>query len=159
MARDVRRCGSWLDGKPNLPPVRTTRQRDSGPSVRIGLMRNVAPIVIRLYDPLTLIIPQGAEMPQLAATIPTPNCLLCNRHSHLPPAKTAWISAADVETIAVICTDCDCADQAELERKIIEQVSAAAPKIDISQPTAAEAILVPPTWATAAAREWVQPAA
>ena len=136
MARDVRRCGSWLDGKPNLPPVRTTRQRDSGPSVRIGLMRNVAPIVIRLYDPLTLIIPQGAEMPPLNRRNPAP-CLLCNLHSHLPPAKTVWISAADVETLGVICARLRLRQTRPSSKRASSPGSAQQrPKIDISQPAA-----------------------
>jgi hypothetical protein len=87
-------------------------------------MRSVG-AVIRIYEPLTLIIStQGAEMPLNLAEAPP--CLFC-RHSRLPPAKTVWIGAGDVETLAVICADCDYPDQAELERKIAEQVSAQEP--------------------------------
>jgi hypothetical protein len=149
-----------LDGKPNLPPVRTTRQRDSGPSVRIGLMRNVAPIVIRLYDPLTLIMPtQGAEMPLNLAD--SPACLLCEKPSHLPPSKTVWISAADSQTLGVVCGPCNELAGDELEKRILAKVSGepAAPKIDISPPPMAAAIPVPPTRAATAAQEWVRPLA
>jgi hypothetical protein len=86
-------------------------------------MRSVAPI-IRIYEALTLIIPtQGAKMPlNLAEAPPCPPCLLCNSSSRLPPAKTG-----NVERLFQFCADCDCPDQAELERKIAEQVSAQEP--------------------------------
>ena len=131
-------------------------------------MRNVAPIVIRLYDPLTLIIQnQGAEMPLNLAE--APRCLLCEKPSHLPPAKTVWISAAGDEALGVICGPCNGSDDAELEARILAKVSgapkvdappaAADPKAHIGLKAMAAADPAPAKWVTAAGREWVQPAA
>ena len=115
---------------------------------------------IRIYEPLTLLVPdQGASPMPLAATVPTPRCLLCEKSSRLPPSKTVWIGAADSETLGVVCGPCNELAGDELEKRILAKVSGkpAAPKIDISPPpAAAEEILIPAKWVTAAAREWVQ---
>jgi hypothetical protein len=108
----------------------------------------------------TLLVPdQGDSQMPLAATVATPCCLLCGKSSHLPPAKTAWISASDVETIAVICSDCDCPDQAELEAKIVAQVSGApaAPKADISTAPMVGVDTHHAKWAARAAAKWAEP--
>jgi hypothetical protein len=116
--------------------------------------------IVRLYDALTLLMPTQGEgrMPH-AATMPMPACLLCNRRDRLPPAKTAWISAAGVETLGVVCSacNCDCPDQAELEARILAKVSAgpamaAAPPPPHVPPTTAR-----PAWAHRAAQAWTKP--
>ena len=85
-----------------------------------------------------------------------PRCLLCEKPSHLPPAKTVWISAAGDEALGVICGPCNGSDDAELEARILAKVSGA-PKVDISQPPMAEGDAAPPTWAARAAAGWVKP--
>jgi hypothetical protein len=119
-------------------------------------MSVTAPPIVRIYEPLTLLVPtQGAgQMPQLDATMNSPPCL---RHSHLPPSKTVWISTSDSETIGVVCGPCNELAGDELEKRILAKVSGepATPKIDISQPPAAAEAL--PTWTHRGAAKWVEP--
>jgi len=83
----------------------------------------VTPIVIRVYEPIGLAFEEGAPSMPPAETALAPPCLLCHRHSHLPPAKAVWISAGGVEAIGVVCGGCafDLTD-AEIERRILERV-------------------------------------
>jgi hypothetical protein len=79
------------------------------------------PIVVRLYEPISLLSPDGA-MPQLSATVPPPQCILCGE-SASPPARMGWLSTPDREAVFACCGACsDCSDE-ELERKIIALVS------------------------------------
>jgi hypothetical protein len=112
---------------------------------------SIAPIVVRLFEPISLLFPENA-MPSLGATVPTPSCILCEGPSS-PPSRMGWLQAPDRQAVFCVCGGCsDCSD-AELEKRILAKVSGepAAPKVDIcSAPMAA------------AAREWVktaQPAA
>jgi hypothetical protein len=80
-----------------------------------------APIVLRLYEPIGLLFPEGAKWPSNA--VDPPSCVLCQRRSPLPRAKTGWISAGREERLFLICSDCDWdRDGTELERLIIERV-------------------------------------
>jgi hypothetical protein len=132
-------------------------------------MSVTAPPIVR-YELLTLLVPDEGSSPMpLAATVPAPCCLLCEKPSHLPPAKTVWISAAGDEALGVICGPCNGSDDAELEARILAKVSgapkvdappaAADPKAHIGLKAMAAADPAPAKWVTAAAREWVQPAA
>lgn len=86
----------------------------------------IAPIALRIYQPQSLLFPEGACMPPNAS--PAPPCLLCDRISHAPPAKAVWISAGGEERFGVICGHCDWnRSETELERRIIERISAPAP--------------------------------
>jgi hypothetical protein len=122
-------------------------------------MSVTAPPIVR-YELLTLLVPDEGSSPMpLAATVPAPCCLLCEKPSHLPPAKTVWISAAGDEALGVICGPCNGSDDAELEARILAKVSAepAPAKVDISPPPMAAADAALPTWATRAATKWAQP--
>ena len=65
-------------------------------------MRSVAsaPPVIRLFEPITLLFPEGA-MPALDVTIPSPNCLLCEGPASPP---SSWDGARN--TRAGRCSSC-----------------------------------------------------
>jgi hypothetical protein len=85
-------------------------------------MRSVAsaPPVIRLFEPITLLFPEGA-MPSLDATIPSPNCLLCEG-SASPPSRMGWLETPERQAVFVCCGACsDCNDK-ELERRIVAKV-------------------------------------
>ena len=45
----------------------------------------------------------------------------------LPPAKMVWVSASGVETMGLICGDCDCVDEGELKTKIAAVVRGETP--------------------------------
>jgi hypothetical protein len=87
-------------------------------------MRSVAsaPPVIRLYEAIGLFWPTGAPPMPTDATVAMTECLLCRRHSHLPPARLGFISAGGDQRIFVVCADCNGPDL-ELETKIVEKVS------------------------------------
>ena len=135
---------------------------------------SVAAPVIRLYESLGLTFPEEAQMPP-GATAEIPPCLLCHLHSRLPPSKVGFISVGEAKGLFQICAvcNCDCPDEAELEARILARVSAIAaapakidvppaaadPKAHIGLKATAAADPVPAKWVTAAAREWVQPAA
>ena len=80
------------------------------------------PIVVRLFEPITLLFPKATAMP-LLATVPSPCCILCSDPAS-PPSRMGWLSTPDREEVFVCCGACsDCAD-AELEAKIVDRVSA-----------------------------------
>lgn len=84
-------------------------------------MTSAPPIVVRVFEPITLLFPEGA-MPSLDATIPSPNCILCGDPA-FPPSRIGWLELPERQAIFVCCGSCsDCSD-AELERRIIERVS------------------------------------
>ena len=114
---------------------------------------SIAPIVVRLFEPISLLFPENA-MPSLRATVPTPSCILCDGPAS-PPSRMGWLQAPDRQAVFCVCGKCsDCSDT-ELEAKIVAQVSGepAGPKAHISPPPMAEAIQAPPTWAARAADE------
>ena len=80
----------------------------------------IAPIVVRLFEPITLLFPEDA-MPALDATIPSPNCLLCEGPAS-PPSRMGWLETPERQAIFCVCGSCsNCAD-AELETKIIARI-------------------------------------
>ena len=142
-------------------------------------MRSVAPaqpIAIRLFEPITLLFPEGA-MPALDATIPSPNCLLCEGPAS-PPSRMGWLGTPERKAIFAVCGSCSDCDDAELERRIITQLSDSRPETVVAT-TAAES--PPPemalahigpqpratahgarateAWVKAAAKAWATPAA
>ena len=104
-------------------------------------------------------------MPQrLRATVAPPNCILCDGLAS-PPSRMGWLQAPDRQAVFVCGRCSDCSD-AELEAKIVAQVSGAsadavgeptALKALIGQPPMAAADAALPTWAARAARAWVKP--
>ena len=145
-------------------------------------MRSVAP-AIRLFEPITLLFPEGA-MPALDATIPSPNCLLCEGPAS-PPSRMGWLETPERQAVFVCCGACsDCSDQV-LEAKIVAKVSDSRPeisaasvsiaeghptaatapsvegvtKVGIGSPPMVEAHPVPATWVKTAAKAWARPAA
>jgi hypothetical protein len=108
------------------------------------------PLVIRLFEPISFIFPKaGATMPQLAGTVPSPACILCDGPAS-PPSRMGVIATPERQVLFVTCGSCSDVDDAELERRIAERVSQAAE----------EPILVPTRegkWAARAAQEWTTP--
>ena len=79
-----------------------------------------APIVVRLFEPITLLFPKANDMP-LLATVPSPVCIICSGPAS-PPSRMGWLSTPDRQAVFVCCGACsDCAD-AELEAKIVGKV-------------------------------------
>ena len=77
------------------------------------------PIVVRLYEPITLLFPKESTMPSLA-TVPAPCCVICSGPAS-PPSRMGWLSTPDQQAVFVCCGACsDCAD-AELEAKIVDK--------------------------------------
>ena len=88
-------------------------------------MRSVAPIVVRLFEPISLLFPENA-MPSLRATVPTPSGILCEGPAS-PPSRMGWLGAPDRQEVFCVCGSCsDCSD-AELEAEIVAQVSTKEP--------------------------------
>jgi hypothetical protein len=86
---------------------------------------DASPVIVRLYEPISLLFPRGAPMPMLDATVPSPKCILCEGLAS-PPARIGVLMAPDRQAMFVCCGACaDCSDS-ELERRIIERVSAPA---------------------------------
>ena len=78
------------------------------------------PIVVRLYEPITLLFPKESTMPSLA-TVPAPCCVICSGPAS-PPSRMGWLSTPDQQAVFVCCGACsECAD-AELETKIVDRV-------------------------------------
>jgi hypothetical protein len=50
-----------------------------------------ATIVVRLFEPISLLFPENA-MPSIRATVPTPVCILCESLAS-PPSRIGWLSA------------------------------------------------------------------
>jgi hypothetical protein len=93
-------------------------------------------------------------MPQpLSATVPPPNCILCDGPAS-PPSRMGWLQTPDRQAMFCVCGGCsDCTDT-ELETKIITEVSGAPAKTDVPQPPAAADR---PAWAHRAAAKWAEP--
>ena len=84
-------------------------------------MTSAPPIVVRLFEPTTLLFPEGA-MPAFDATIPSPNCLLCEGPAS-PPSRMGWLETPERQAVFVCCGACSDCDDKELERRIVANVS------------------------------------
>jgi hypothetical protein len=138
-----------------------------------------APIVLRLYEAIGLIFPDGAVMPPPDATAPAPNCICCRQPSPLPPGKVGWLkSEGGALTLLLVCGECaaDCNDDQALEARILTAIRAstdvastpiveappapaeAAPRVGIGSPPTVAVRPVPASeaWVRAAAQEWTQ---
>jgi hypothetical protein len=83
------------------------------------------PIVIRLFEPISLLFTEG-EMPSFSATIPPPKCILCQGPAS-PPSRMGWLKTPNRQAVFVCCGACsDCSD-AELEQRITEKISEPTP--------------------------------
>ena len=79
-----------------------------------------APIVVRLFEPITLLFPKANDMP-LLATVPPPVCIVCSGPAS-PPSRMGWMQTPDRQLIFVCCGTCsDCEDE-ELQEKIVAKV-------------------------------------
>jgi hypothetical protein len=100
------------------------------------------PIIVRLYEPITLLFPEAGDMPPLA-TVLSPCCVLCGETAS-PPSRMGWLETPERQALFVVCGSCsDCSD-AELERRIINLATA----------QAADEVRAAKTWATRAAMAW-----
>ena len=78
------------------------------------------PIVVRLFEPISLLFPESAAMPSLS--VEAPNCILCEGPAS-PPSRMGVVATPDRQAVFVGCGACsDCSDS-ELERRIIERVN------------------------------------
>jgi hypothetical protein len=112
----------------------------------------IAPIVVRLFEPISFIFPQASAAMPPGATVPLPICVLCEGLAS-PPSRMGWLQTPERQAIFVCCGACsDCSDEA-LEAKILAKIS------DTRASTDAEAAHeVQATWAEKAAQDWVKPA-
>jgi hypothetical protein len=137
-----------------------------------------APPVFRLYEAISLVFPEDLHMPP-GATAAIPPCICCRQSSPFPPSKMGWAKQA----VFVVCEACAAAcDDAELERRVKDQLSdsrpatsaasvpiveappapaEAAPRVGIGSPLTAAvrpvlASEAAKAWVRAAAREWTQ---
>jgi hypothetical protein len=86
---------------------------------------STSPIVVRIYDAISLVFPTGADhMPSTA--VDPPPCALCHGHSRLPPGRLGWATSGE-ERLFLVCADCswDLTDD-EIEKRILELVAAPA---------------------------------
>jgi hypothetical protein len=110
--------------------------------------------------------PKHAALFALSHLEPPPACLIC-RQAAEEPAIVGWTDT----TTFVVCHDChrDCPGEAELERKIAEQISGDRPTATPDEPAAPTAHSGPPSaaaervahakWVNRAAAEWAEPLA
>lgn len=89
---------------------------------------SIAPIVIKLFQPLSLTSQGGAFLPPYASTADMPRCLLCWRPVSGPPAHVGWLSEPKSERLFLVCQNCgdQIYDQVELEQRVREQLLAPA---------------------------------
>ena len=78
-------------------------------------------IVVRLFEPISLLFPESAMLP-LSATVLSPVCLLCGDPAS-PPSRMGTLATPDRQAVFVCCGGCSDCDDLELERRIIERVS------------------------------------
>jgi hypothetical protein len=74
------------------------------------------PIVVRLFEPISLLFSKGTEMPPRTAV--APNCVLCGS-SASPPSRMGFLSTPDRQAIFSVCSSCSDCDDDALERKIV----------------------------------------
>ena len=98
----------------------------------------------------------GSSQP--SASVPARVCLLCDGPAS-PPSRMGRLQTPNRQAVFWVCGRCsDCSD-AELEAKIVAQVSGepVTPKVDICPPPAAAADAALPTRAHRAAIKWAEP--
>jgi hypothetical protein len=83
------------------------------------------PIVVRLFEPISLLFSKGTEMPPRTAV--APNCVLCGS-SASPPSRMGFLSTPDRQAIFTVCGSCSDCEDAELERKIAALVDRQPPR-------------------------------
>ena len=84
------------------------------------------PIVVRIFEPISFVFQEGVMPQPLYATVPPPNCILCDGPAS-PPSRMGWLQAPDRQAVFCVCGRCsDCTDT-ELEAKIVAQVSGQEP--------------------------------
>ena len=105
------------------------------------------PIVVRLFEPISLLFP-GNAMPSLRATVPPPSCILCDGPAS-PPSRMGWLGTPERQEVFCVCGRCSDCEDAELEKRIVAQVSGADEPIIV--PAKEEA------WVARAAKDWVGP--
>jgi hypothetical protein len=113
-------------------------------------------VVVRLYEPISLLFPKGAPMPMSDATVPSPVCILCDGPAS-PPARMGVLMAPERTAVFVVCGACSNCENEDLERKIIDKVSA---RPVAASPSMEEVIVVPTRqgkMAARAAQEWTTP--
>jgi hypothetical protein len=81
-----------------------------------------SPILVRLFEPISLLFPKGTRMPSLLATVPSPNCIICDGPAS-PPSRTGWLHAPDRQALFACCGICSDCDDSELEAKIVAKIS------------------------------------
>ena len=79
-------------------------------------------ILVRLFEPISLLFPKGTRMPSLLATVPSPNCIICDGPAS-PPSRTGWLHAPDRQALFACCGICSDCDDSELEAKIVAKIS------------------------------------
>ena len=84
-----------------------------------------APIIVRLYAPLTLLFPKEGNMP-LTATVPSPRCIVCDDPAS-PPSRLGWLRTPDRQAVFACCGTCSNCEESELEAKIVARVSGEQP--------------------------------
>jgi len=82
----------------------------------------IAPIIVRLFEPITFLFPKAVDMPTSIATVPSPCCVLCSGPAS-PPSRMGYLETPDRREVFVTCGLCSDCDDAELEAKIVERVS------------------------------------
>jgi hypothetical protein len=84
----------------------------------------IAPIVVRLFKPLSLTSQEGAFLPPYASTVDMPRCLLCWLPVSGPPAHVGWLSEPKSERLFLVCQNCgdQIHDQLELEQRVRERL-------------------------------------
>ena len=84
----------------------------------------------------------------LGETVPLPPCLVCRRHSHLPPAKLGYAgSTAEDARGFLLCQDC----AADRDDEELEKMAKVALGGSGAPPVAAEPAV---GWVAQAARDW-----
>ena len=136
----------------------------------------VRPIVVRIFEPISFVFQEGAMPQPLYATVPPPNCILCDGPA-APPSRMGWLQAPDRQAVFVCCGSCSNCSDAELETKIVAQITCILPETSVpaapaeeKTPTPVKALAAattkhidaplmaaedraPATWVAAAARE------
>jgi hypothetical protein len=73
-------------------------------------------IVVRLFEPISLIFPKDAAVPSLRTTVRPPNCILCDRPPS-PPSRMGWFETPDRQAVFVCCGASSDYPAKELERQ------------------------------------------
>jgi hypothetical protein len=107
--------------------------------------------VIRTFEAVGLSFPRSVVIP-LRETVPLPPCLVCHRHSHLPPAKLRYVGSAEDARVWMLCQDCDADDtDEEIDRKARSALGGSTAPPVAPKPAVG--------WVEQAARDWSSAAA